>query len=140
SRCITTQCVLRRITNMMPSLSTLRCILVSSHPPHIHPIFTPRPPKYPLFPYATLFRSPRAARPGCAGRDRRSARRGRARAGARRSEEHTSELQSHLNFVCRLLLEKKKTNLQQPIDLTANAITSLFQNNTLHDPYMNEFV
>src|SRR5260370_27028509 len=35
---------------------------------------------------------------------------GRSRSGARRSEEHTSELQSHLNLVCRLLLEKKKTN------------------------------
>src|SRR5260370_26527317 len=35
-----------------------------------------------------------------------------------RSEEHTSELQSHLNLVCRLLLEKKKKNTQ-PIDITS---------------------
>src|SRR5260370_18733706 len=86
-----------------------------------------RPPRSTLFPYTTLFRShlgpdsmpqegvpkgeivgpytlPSNAYPGtqhtywvtCTGR--------------RRSEEHTSELQSHLNLVCRLLLEKKKIN------------------------------
>src|SRR5882762_10712258 len=59
-----------------------------------------RPPRSTLFPYTTLFRSAPASTP-CGpcpcGRDRRA-----------RSEEHTSELQSHLNLVCRLLLEKKK--------------------------------
>src|SRR6266571_4256016 len=60
-----------------------------------------RPPRSTLFPYTTLFRS-RRGRPG--GRDRP-----RSRACRRtRSEEHTSELQSHVNLVCRLLLEKKK--------------------------------
>src|SRR5690242_21639466 len=65
-----------------------------------------RPPRSTLFPYTTLFRS--------AGRSRRrptawSARRCRASISPRRrSEEHTSELQSHVNLVCRLLLEKKK--------------------------------
>src|SRR4051812_49800597 len=63
------------------------------------------PPRSPLFPYTTLFRSrealvrpldPPAAEDQLA--DRRLA----------RSEEHTSELQSHVNLVCRLLLEKKK--------------------------------
>src|SRR2546426_6023228 len=64
-----------------------------------------RPPRSTLFPYTTLFRSP--GRTGA-----RAERRGRAheRDGgrARRSEEHTSELQSPCNLVCRLLLEKKK--------------------------------
>src|SRR5438477_9071032 len=67
-----------------------------------------RPPGSTLFPYTTLFRSLRAARVrGGSARHRRPARLGEgARAG--RSEEHTSELQSHVNLVCRLLLEKKK--------------------------------
>src|SRR5436190_4645160 len=65
-----------------------------------------RPPRSTLFPYTTLFRSgcpeapradvlhPRHDQPRCRG--------------ATRSEEHTSELQSHSDLVCRLLLEKKK--------------------------------
>src|SRR5882762_11261968 len=67
-----------------------------------------RPPRSTLFPYTTLFRSPLLSlqqsvslrlllRPPAA-RSRKFS----------RSEEHTSELQSHLNLVCRLLLEKKK--------------------------------
>src|SRR5215475_14895982 len=61
-----------------------------------------RPPRSTLFPYTTLFRSRRPARrwPG-----RLPVRRQRR---AARSEEHTSELQSRENLVCRLLLEKKK--------------------------------
>src|SRR5260370_29017986 len=70
-----------------------------------------RPPRSTLFPYTTLFRS----RP-CTGGALRTqhGRRGQRhpgvarRRGGDRSEEHTSELQSHLNLVCRLLLEKKK--------------------------------
>src|SRR2546426_7710650 len=83
-----------------------------------------RPPRSTLFPYTTLFRSgdrtPRG--PGCA--FRREGLRGpvggrtrfprRSRGGSSgtpcRSEEHTSELQSPCNLVCRLLLEKKKKN------------------------------
>src|SRR6266571_5664410 len=61
-----------------------------------------RPPRSTLFPYTTLFRSAVAApRATC----------GSACTPApcdSRSEEHTSELQSHVNLVCRLLLEKKK--------------------------------
>src|SRR5260370_18859480 len=91
-----------------------------------------RPPRSTLFPYTTLFRSegalPREALRqrdvvGVEPRDQRAAREAErpvererepeARlaldAEARRSEEHTSELQSHLNLVCRLLLEKKNT-------------------------------
>src|SRR5260370_15565174 len=89
-----------------------------------------RPPRSTLFPYTTLFRSLEVAQEMC---DRISIIQGgriiargtvdelRILAGGEaehltpvflklRSEEHTSELQSHLNLVCRLLLEKKKKN------------------------------
>src|SRR3712207_8687815 len=80
-----------------------------------------RPPRSTLFPYTTLFRSRRRAlvRPADAGAGgvRRDAdlllHAGAVRGGAplhQRSEEHTSELQSRQYLVCRLLLEKKKTN------------------------------
>src|SRR5438093_4536636 len=65
-----------------------------------------RPPRSTLFPYTTLFRSVPSVR-------RRwttpAARTGQRRSLVQRSEEHTSELQSLTNLVCRLLLEKKKT-------------------------------
>src|SRR2546427_12977586 len=72
-----------------------------------------RPPRSTLFPYTTLFRSAhgefradaRDREPGGLGRERRGARHARVHL---RSEEHTSELQSQSNLVCRLLLEKKK--------------------------------
>src|SRR5260370_24862896 len=72
-----------------------------------------RPPRSTLFPYTTLFRSLRAGdrcaeQAGvfsiCLARHKGQTNR------EYRSEEHTSELQSHLNLVCRLLLEKKKQN------------------------------
>src|SRR2546426_4743713 len=69
-----------------------------------------RPPRSTLFPYTTLFRSPCPHWPLPPLRPKRSAsgvaglRSGRGQ----RSEEHTSELQSPCNLVCRLLLEKKK--------------------------------
>src|SRR5476649_3049642 len=66
-----------------------------------------RPPRSTLFPYTTLFRSVPGG--GAAGRPVRPCRRG----AGDRSEEHTSELQSHSDLVCRLLLEKKKKK-QQP--------------------------
>src|SRR5260370_19792504 len=72
-----------------------------------------RPPRSTLFPYTTLFRSG-LFKGRHQGRSNR-ARSGRGRAITSpmmqaRSEEHTSELQSHLNLVCRLLLEKKNMN------------------------------
>src|SRR5260221_9753149 len=91
-----------------------------------------RPPRSTLFPYTTLFRSHRVHVGGAAHDRDRAERRGGAdraaalcvgapggallaalpaRQGARRSEEHTSELQSHSDLVCRLLLEKKKNKL-----------------------------
>src|SRR5438477_1628808 len=78
----------------------------------------PRPPTSTLFPYTTLFRSPMPQDPHRrAGRhnDRRRELGNGYRCPlfpkeiAPRSEEHTSELQSHVNLVCRLLLEKKKS-------------------------------
>src|SRR2546426_5872591 len=83
-----------------------------------------RPPRSTLFPYTTLFRSGadrRSTLPGlqlergsCEIRSTafrpRSHRKRTEGPVARRSEEHTSELQSPCNLVCRLLLEKKKTS------------------------------
>src|SRR5260370_21430535 len=81
-----------------------------------------RPPRSTLFPYTTLFRSREcgtivsarwpvpwgrhATAPSLKGREQRE-----------RSEEHTSELQSHLNLVCRLLLEKKKKRTFKAVPL-----------------------
>src|SRR2546430_11428633 len=79
-----------------------------------------RPPRSTLFPYTTLFRSAgperrvvRRANRGPGQRDLARDLRHRADGPARgaRSEEHTSELQSQSNLVCRLLLEKKKHTL-----------------------------
>src|SRR2546422_1410139 len=71
-----------------------------------------RPPRSTLFPYTTLFRSAFAdiQRGCCADLHPARVRAGvpEAFARAERSEEHTSELQSRLHLVCRLLLEKKK--------------------------------
>src|ERR1039458_8878017 len=68
-----------------------------------------RPPRSTLFPYTTLFRSP--GRGGCASLP---ASRPISPRRHRRSEEHTSELQSLRHLVCRLLLEKKKTRGRRP--------------------------
>src|SRR5690349_23480340 len=66
-----------------------------------------RPPRSTLFPYTTLFRSgPRGSAPGA--RMPRGRRPSPATRAPSRSEEHTSELQSRRDLVCRLLLEKKK--------------------------------
>src|SRR5476649_3018723 len=63
-----------------------------------------RPPRSTLFPYTTLFRSPLVSAFLPWNRTQ-----GRSSSGTQqRSEEHTSELQSHSDLVCRLLLEKKK--------------------------------
>src|SRR5438034_3794222 len=98
----------------MRSFSLLLCLLMR------------RPPRSTLFPYTTLFRSPRCAVAGAGGwtgGDEPSfddplhepvleqALPLDAGELARRSEEHTSELQSHSDLVCRLLLEKKKETM-----------------------------
>src|SRR5256885_6574742 len=99
-----------------------------------------RPPRSTLFPYTTLFRSPRAPvvpRPRARGGDRpiAQARRRGALAPrcvsspgcerAPRSEEHTSELQSPCNLVCRLLLEKKKN--KESIKITVSEYNTTTQ-------------
>src|SRR5690349_24996353 len=81
-----------------------------------------RPPRSTLFPYTTLFRSLRERRGVEAGARRRAAARRcwapcasapmSSASVSPRSEEHTSELQSRRDLVCRLLLEKKKTTKQ----------------------------
>src|SRR2546430_12672259 len=94
-----------------------------------------RPPRSTLFPYTTLFRSgpgvrpaaPRRARRRCD--DRRRVGPGRRRLGRLRldgdgrSEEHTSELQSQSNLVCRLLLEKKKMRGSSTTGYTVMQVT-----------------
>src|SRR3989449_5821747 len=69
-----------------------------------------RPPRSTLFPYTTLFRSCHAALEVRVAvvEHRHAQRAGAVRDADQRSEEHTSELQSRLHLVCRLLLEKKK--------------------------------
>src|SRR2546430_4998792 len=91
-----------------------------------------RPPRSTLFPYTTLFRSP----PDSAGRAARAQDQASAAADAeapatdrpavqhRRSEEHTSELQSQSNLVCRLLLEKKKKKIPSTILLRISLCSS----------------
>src|SRR2546430_6630091 len=98
-----------------------------------------RPPRSTLFPYTTLFRSRRQYNPpscdvsSCRLRARssspsiRARRRPRSRrteARPARSEEHTSELQSQSNLVCRLLLEKKKKKKHQQPPSTLRLHTS----------------
>src|SRR5688572_31124782 len=95
----------------------------------------PRPPRSTLFPYTTLFRSQPVPHPPCAVLDTAGHLRVALDAAAtlvpvvhsqpqyepagqdhdhrRRSEEHTSELQSQSNLVCRLLLEKKKKQMKK---------------------------
>src|SRR5260370_9813339 len=78
-----------------------------------------RPPRSTLFPYTTLFRSTCATSAPIFTIMSRGvplgANRPKVGAKSNRSEEHTSELQSHLNLVCRLLLEKKKNKRKTQI-------------------------
>src|SRR6266581_2393561 len=81
-----------------------------------------RPPRSTLFPYTTLFRSPASrcqnAEPAASIWTERT---------SGRSEEHTSELQSPVHLVCRLLLEKKKRNSCVPLDTTDRERTTVRQ-------------
>src|SRR5437764_13333807 len=86
-----------------------RVLLLSSCPGFLSFfLIIPRPPRSTLFPYTTLFRSRHNVFQLGLHLNRRKA--GRIPAAAQRSEEHTSELQSPMYLVCRLLLEKKKDN------------------------------
>src|SRR5476649_3050935 len=86
------------IHNLSISLKSFFCLIIVSF---FFFLMIRRPPRSTLFPYTTLFRSRSQSPPApslCERRRRKPA----------RSEEHTSELQSHSDLVCRLLLEKKK--------------------------------
>src|SRR2546422_6398837 len=96
-----------------------------------------RPPISTLFPYTTLFRSPAPKDPdlppleasehgrviggGLGGRAARRA----TKQETQRSEEHTSELQSRLHIVCRLLLEKKKIRMRRNFGMKMLTMTNL---------------
>src|SRR5687768_17820505 len=112
-----------------------RSIRVRSIVCHFFFLAIRRPPRSTLFPYTTLFRSLDLRQPPCRLRDRdvraRAGRRPRGgrdapAAGGRRSEEHTSELQSRLHLVCRLLLEKKKNYVAQRLLNAASQLSELF--------------
>src|SRR5438034_8457800 len=85
-----------------------------------------RPPRSTLFPYTTLFRSePAERRVGCVGHGAILLASNLDQAHLDRSEEHTSELQSHSDLVCRLLLEKKKRkNKYKKIKKTYNKLNT----------------
>src|SRR3989449_8330067 len=96
-----------------------------------------RPPRSTLFPYTTLFRSRHGGghRPALGGRDSPDQPgAGVERRGPARSEEHTSELQSRLHLVCRLLLEKKKKkkNVKTKLNTTHRRRGSRTSNDTVY--------
>src|SRR5260370_14979003 len=92
-----------------------------------------RPPRSTLFPYTTLFRSLRAGMaPTPTGTQIQAL--GAFWAPVGRSEEHTSELQSHLNLVCRLLLEKKTAVEPDPADIPASPAPAACASQPLGDP------
>src|SRR5687768_18216876 len=99
-----------------------------------------RPPRSTLFPYTTLFRSvcrshrggsrKRQRGPGASVRRRSRVASGTSKSSATatyRSEEHTSELQSRLHLVCRLLLEKKKKQVNKISPIRASISSADYQ-------------
>src|SRR2546430_12018017 len=98
-----------------------------------------RPPRSTLFPYTTLFRSDAAAAPAV-----QDGLLGVEQEGEEhllelvRSEEHTSELQSQSNLVCRLLLEKKKnrhTTVSAPCSTPTTRVNVTIRNQSLSSPH-----
>src|SRR2546430_5934653 len=97
-----------------------------------------RPPRSTLFPYTTLFRSDRKTG-GSDGTRTRGLLRDRAAMRCNRSEEHTSELQSQSNLVCRLLLEKKKNT--DALDTPPSPLTVVVPNDMRAlDPHLRIYV
>src|SRR5436190_17946196 len=92
-----------------------------------------RPPRSTLFPYTTLFRS--STEYDSRRRRRPMKQRVRASTARSRSEEHTSELQSHSDLVCRLLLEKKKKKNIKKLTHYSTIYTILIQL-----PYQNNHI
>src|SRR2546422_7422127 len=107
----------------MPSLSLLFFFLMIR-----------RPPRSTLFPYTTLFRSRATRTPGprCTRASGRPTSRPYTGASGARSEEHTSELQSRLHLVCRLLLEKKKKKKEQNRSSRIQVSVSTEQESQVH--------
>src|SRR5437016_9659530 len=110
---------------MPVSLSLLLC----SHASLVGGFFfllVPRPPRSTLFPYTTLFRSPSTTELRMVSLEASFCREMAGRTVSVRSEEHTSELQSLTNLVCRLLLEKKKSSALTlyPSTFHVNSITT----------------
>src|SRR5437660_8503845 len=93
---------------------------------------TPRPPRSTLFPYTTLFRSSLLNTPEKEAAAIRQAKRSLLTS-LRRSEEHTSELQSRGHLVCRLLLEKKKNTAEGQIREHWNWLSRLHRQAVLAD-------
>src|SRR5205807_7926187 len=85
-----------------------------------------RPPRSTLFPYTTLFRSVALLRGALGGFEIRALGAKTLDHALDRSEEHTSELQSPCNLVCRLLLEKKKKNKNKYIHTNHTQSTQHF--------------
>src|SRR4051812_49929430 len=84
-----------------------------------------RPPRSTLFPYTTLFRSCLGVITDGSIRDIPQWAPGfQALAGSIDRKKHTSELQSHVNLVCRLLLEKKKKRRAKPVILTRTLVST----------------
>src|SRR5438093_7739072 len=98
-----------------------------------------RPPRSTLFPYTTLFRSHTHGVWHHGRRRKRNPRirRPQVRDGAR-SEEHTSELQSLTNLVCRLLLEKKKKTEKRSINFRESASTICHGDNALEQTRLRQ--
>src|ERR1039457_4150662 len=95
-----------------------------------------RPPRSTLFPYTTLFRSRRGSRPPPTPRTMWTSR----PHSAWRSEEHTSELQSPCNLVCRLLLEKKKNGCESRCeDAQLRMVASLVAMGVTISPAVSSF-
>src|SRR2546422_3346798 len=96
-----------------------------------------RPPRSTLFPYTTLFRSREDAAVALHGRGEREPHPGVPRrrlhdqATRLRSEEHTSELQSRLHLVCRLLLEKKKKQQQRTVYIINTEHSGMHEQNAI---------
>src|SRR4030066_1559707 len=92
-----------------------------------------RPPRSTLFPYTTLFRSPAGPGPGPGARGGAVPDAAPARTEEeQRSEEHTSELQTHLKLVCRLLLEQKTLAQLNPTYAKTSFPQFFFASSALH--------
>src|SRR2546430_13632512 len=97
-----------------------------------------RPPRSTLFPYTTLFRSELPEPQAVADGEDYFAARGLVA----RSEEHTSELQSQSNLVCRLLLEKKKNRVRlrhHPTRRSNPLLRQLHHSSPDHSPFVHAF-